>query len=218
MDETINFCSEDDVWWKYAILPFIAGAVGYITNVAALKMMFYPIEFVGIDILRCKNQPFGLLGWQGVLPCKIEKIAGRTVDLILDQLLSVKEIFSRLDPVRFSEVMDKGLILLIDKIISETAEEYMPTIWNRLPQDVKDEIVVKASIESNARFLQKFVEDMETHIYDLLDIRHMAVTKCIEHKPLMNKIFLDVGAKEFRFIEKSGFYLGFIFGGKIHNL
>ena len=176
--------------------------------------MFYPVEFFGIDILRFKEQPFGLIGWQGVLPCKIEKIAGKSVDLILEKLLNVKEIFKRLDPVAFSEVMDKGLILLIDKVISETAEEFMPTIWNRLPQDVKDEIVVKASIESNAHFLQKFMEDMQEHIDDVLDIRHMAVTKCVENKHLMNKIFLDVGAKEFRFIERSGFYFGFMFGGK----
>jgi hypothetical protein len=42
-------------WWQYFIIPWIAGFVGYITNVMALEMMFYPLEFWGIDIFRVEG-------------------------------------------------------------------------------------------------------------------------------------------------------------------
>ena len=207
-NDSIEFCESEDAWWKYLLLPFVAGVVGYATNVLAIKMMFYPIEYFGIDLFRCKDQPFGLIGWQGVVPCKIEKIAGKTVDIILENLLDVKEVFDRLDPEKFSEVMGKGLMSLVDKVISKTAKEYKLN----LSQEQKDEIVVKASIESNAKFLQNLIKDMQEQVYDILDIRHMCLTKIVANKPQMNDIFLEIGREEFKFIKQSGFYFGFLFG------
>ncbi|MCC2659097.1 MAG: hypothetical protein K0Q76_4205, partial [Panacagrimonas sp.] len=46
--------------WSYLGMPLIAGFVGYVTKMAALEMMFRPLEFVGI------KPPY--LGWQGVVP------------------------------------------------------------------------------------------------------------------------------------------------------
>jgi len=212
LDASIPFCTTDDAWWKLFIQPFIAGFVGWLTNVIALKMLFYPVEFMGLNLVRWEQQPFGLFGWQGIIPAKTEKMARKAVDLMLEKLLNVKEIFSRLDAEEFSNVMDRGLILLIDRIISETAMEYMPRVWKGLPDDVKDEIVVKASIESNQKFLKLFMQDMQEHIDDVLDIRHMSVTACVQNKALMNKIFQECGDAEMAFIERSGFYFGFLFG------
>jgi len=43
----LNFLGTE-TFWKYASMPVISGAIGYVTNVVAIKMMFHPIEFVGI--------------------------------------------------------------------------------------------------------------------------------------------------------------------------
>ena len=47
-------------------IPLISAIVGWLTNYLAVKMMFYPIEFVGI-------KPF--LGWQGLIPAKRRQMA-----------------------------------------------------------------------------------------------------------------------------------------------
>jgi uncharacterized membrane protein YheB (UPF0754 family) len=52
-------------WWEYFIIPWIAGFVGYITNVWALQLTFYPIEYIGIKLFRLENEPWGIFGWQG---------------------------------------------------------------------------------------------------------------------------------------------------------
>eukprot|EP00568_Trieres_chinensis_P014596 CAMPEP_0183329326 /NCGR_PEP_ID=MMETSP0160_2-20130417/84737_1 /TAXON_ID=2839 ORGANISM="Odontella Sinensis, Strain Grunow 1884" /NCGR_SAMPLE_ID=MMETSP0160_2 /ASSEMBLY_ACC=CAM_ASM_000250 /LENGTH=409 /DNA_ID=CAMNT_0025497515 /DNA_START=34 /DNA_END=1263 /DNA_ORIENTATION=+ len=192
-------------------MPFMAGVVGWATNVLALEMTFKPIEFMGIELFRIRDQPWGLFGWQGIIPTKAEKMASICFDLMTTKLLDVREIFHRLDPKKFGEVMEDGLLLLMDGIVDEVARTYMPKAWEKLPKDVKDEIVI-AMDRASGTFLEKFMYDMREHVDDVLDIKNMTVSACVENKPLVNKIFQECGDKEFAFIKRSGFYFGFLFG------
>lgn len=53
---------------------------------------------------------------------------------------------------------------------------------------------------------------MQANIHSVLDLRDMCVTICVENKEKVNKVFLGCGDKEFKFIRRSGFYFGFVFG------
>ena len=198
-------------WWEYFIMPFTSGVVGWFTNVLALEMTFRPIEFFGLELFRIKDQPWGLFGWQGIIPTKAEKMATICFELMTTKLLDVHEIFNRLQPDKFSEVMEDGLLLLMDSIINEVADEYMPNVWRKLPQDVKNEVVVMAD-NASGEFLSAFMADMQENIDDVLDIKEMTVRACVNNKPLVNKIFQECGDKEFAFIRISGLYFGFLFG------
>ena len=68
------------------LIPFISGLVGYATNFLAVKMMFYPIEFVGI-------RP--IFGWQGLIPKERLKLSNLAVDLILGRLIKVEDLAQR---------------------------------------------------------------------------------------------------------------------------
>lgn len=199
------------VWWQYFLIPWIAAFVGYITNVIALEMTFWPIQFFGLELYRYKDEPWGLFGWQGIIPSKAEKMATISFELFTKRLFNMNEIFHRLDPVRFSQVMGDSLLLMMDTIIQEVAMEYMPTAWENLPQAVKDDIIVTADNEGEA-FLAEFMKDMQDHVDDVVDIKHMTVTACVANKRLIVDIFLECGETEFRFIRRSGFYFGFLFG------
>jgi uncharacterized membrane protein YheB (UPF0754 family) len=52
--------------WLYLSIPVTSGLIGWITNVIAIQMMFYPVEFIG-------RPPY--LGWQGIIPRKCAKMA-----------------------------------------------------------------------------------------------------------------------------------------------
>jgi len=132
-------------------------------------------------------------------------------DLMTARLFSIHEIFGRLDPKRFAEVMDDAVLLMMDQIINEVAEEYMPETWRTIPKEVKDDIVVTADHESG-EFLKSFMKDMQAHVEDVCDIKEMSVKACVENKQLIVKIFQECGYKEFIFIRRSGFYFGFLFG------
>ena len=193
------------------MVPWIDGFVGYITNVLALQMTFAPLEFVGIQLFRLPGQPWGLFGWQGIIPTKAKKMASISFDLITNQLLDIQEIFNQVDPIEFAKVMDDAILLLMDKVINEVAMETMPQTWGNIPQAVKDDIIVTADNESSA-FMTEFMKDMQAHIDDIVDIKEMSVNACVQNKHLIVKIFKECGDKEFDFIRNSGFYFGGMFG------
>lgn len=83
-------------------------------------------------------------------------------DLMTQKLLNIKEIFGRLDPIRFSEVMEDGMLLIMDAIINEVAEEYMGDTWNNLPKNVRDDVVITAESESS-EFMAAFMVRCSGH-------------------------------------------------------
>jgi hypothetical protein len=60
--------------FSFQTITITPGFVGYFTNVLALEMTFYPVEFWGIEIFRIKTEPWGLFGWQGIIPTKAHKM------------------------------------------------------------------------------------------------------------------------------------------------
>ena len=61
---------------EYMSIPAVAAFVGISTNWMGVKMLFYPIEYIGTEWFRPNNNcPYGLFGWQGVVPARTEKMA-----------------------------------------------------------------------------------------------------------------------------------------------
>lgn len=174
-------------------------------------MTFYPLEYWGIKLFRIPTEPWGIIGWQGIIPTKAKKMAETTFELMTNKLFNIKDIFGRLDPKHFSEVMSDPILLMMDDVISTVAKTYMPKVWESLPQEVKDDLVVTADQECGS-FLAEFMADMQEHIDDVVDIKHLSVTYCVANKHLIVKIFQECGEQEFIFIRQSGFYFGFLFG------
>jgi hypothetical protein len=53
---------------------------------------------------------------------------------------------------------------------------------------------------------------VEQHFEELIDFREMLVERLEGDKDLLNRLFLEAGSVEFRFIVRSGLYFGFLFG------
>ena len=56
-------------------------------------MLFYPLED-SLSFKRWPDQPLGLLGWQGIVPCKRVTMASTLVDVTLSRLLKISEVNS----------------------------------------------------------------------------------------------------------------------------
>ena len=83
---------------------------------------------------------------------------------------------------------------MVDQVINEVATKYMPQVWNELPKDVKDELVVLAFKEC-PEFLTHMMKDMQENIYDILDLKDMAIKSCVANKHILNTIFFETGGK-----------------------
>lgn len=201
-------------WWAYVLTPFVAGLVGYGTNKLALWMTFYPINFVGYEFMRFKEQPFGLFGWQGIIPTKAGKMAGMSCDIMTTKLFNVKDIFQRIDRKVAGEHMRPGFGTAISKIIDELSDEFIlgrDTTWKATEAAIKRK-VSKWSMAELPGFVEGFMQDMIDNLDDCYDLRHMVVTEMVLHPEMVSQLFLEVGKTELVFIEHSGFYFGFIFG------
>lgn len=185
------------------LIPLISAVVGWVTNYLAVKMMFYPIKFIGL------KAPY--LGWQGLIPQKGREMAEISVDLVLGKLLSVQELAARLEPEKITEAIERRLLQVLKKIINDVMRESAPTLWAALPAQGK--ALVYARVEADIpNVIEKMVNDFQYNIVEILDIKELVVEYLADHPALINEIFLTAGNKEFPFIIKSGFYFGFLLG------
>lgn len=109
----------------YLLIPCVAAVVGWVTNWLAVQMIFYPIQFRGIPIKQWNEVPLGLLGWQGIVPCKTRPMSEAMVELVSTQLMSVKEVFGRLDPKQVAKLLGPRVPVMMREIL----REIMPLQW-----------------------------------------------------------------------------------------
>ncbi|TGM56330.1 DUF445 domain-containing protein [Leptospira biflexa] len=185
------------------MIPFTYGFVGWVTNWLALKMTFYPIHFVGIP-------PY--LGWQGIIPRKAHKMASKSVDVITERLLNIKEVFLKVDPKKAEIVFLPALDSSIRYTIREFSDSLDPKLWEMIPDLVKEEIYHKVKRESGIT-IRKVIKKLQADIDSLFDVKALVLKKLSgSNVSLVVELFQEVGAPEFRFIERSGFYFGFLLG------
>lgn len=184
------------------LIPVTSGLVGYATNFLAVKMMFYPIEFIGIK---------PIFGWQGLIPMKRREMAEIEVELVLGKLLSVQELTERLDPEMLTKSIDRRLKQVLRKIVNQVMQESAPQLWASMPVQAKNLVYnrVEADIPN---VVHKMVEDFKHNVDEIIDIKELVVGHLVNEPELINEIFLKAGEKEFPFIEKSGLYFGFLLG------
>jgi uncharacterized membrane protein YheB (UPF0754 family) len=189
-------------WLLYMSMPVVAAVIGYVTKLVAIRMMFEPIEFIGIP-------PY--LGWQGIVPRKAARMASIACDTMTSRLISPREIFKRLDPDRIAKELETPLLDAVDDITREVAQQFQPNLWESLPELIRKRIV--ARIQADSPFLVKAImQDMTANIDRVFDLKDMVVTNLMRDKHLLNRVFLDIGRNEFKFIARSGIYFGFLIG------
>ncbi|MGB0217971.1 MAG: DUF445 domain-containing protein [Sinimarinibacterium flocculans] len=188
--------------WLYLSIPVTSGLVGYVTNVIAIKMMFYPLDFVG-------KPPF--FGWQGIIPRKAGKMAAIACETLVPTLVTEREIFDRLEPARVAAEIEKPLLALVDDLMDEIMREYEPTLWETLPIRVRN-IIVRRIQDDTPQVVAQIMGELRNDVEMVFDLKEMVVSTLIRDRALINAVFQETGKEEFKFIGRSGLYFGLLFG------
>ena len=189
--------------WIVLLIPMIGAAVGWFTNVVAIKMMFRPIDFVGIP-------PY--FGWQGVIPANALRLAKVSNSLITEKLLSLRELFDEtFNADSFTGKLGTVIDEMTEQVIDEVANRHAKALWENLGSFMQNKV--------RERVRQEVVElshaiaiDMADDIDQIMDIERTVLEAIERHKALMGEMFYEVGRQEFKLIERSGLYFGFLFG------
>ncbi len=185
------------------LIPLISALVGWFTNVVAIKMMFHPIEFVGIP-------PY--LGWQGVIPANALRLAKVSNSLITEKLLSLRDLFDQsFSAESFAGKLDAVIDDVTEQVIDEVANKHAKPLWDNAGEFMQNK--VRSQVRTEVLEVSRAIAmDMADDIDQIMDIERTVLEAMERHKALMGEMFYEVGRKEFKFIERSGLYFGFLFG------
>ena len=141
----MSFLHFSEPWWVYVSMPFISAAIGYLTKLIAIEMIFRPTEFVGI-------KPY--LGWQGMVPRRAAKMAGIAVDSVMSKILQPEELFHK---IRDEVCRDYATLLAKDILTPKAVMESLLTgpMSDKLFEMIQDEI--KATIDDQTGIARPFV-------------------------------------------------------------
>jgi uncharacterized membrane protein YheB (UPF0754 family) len=206
-------------------IPLFTGAIGYLTNWSGVWMLFYPIEFRGVrfpglarlaHLLPRRIQQIpgvmrGGVGWQGIIPSRAAKMGSIAVDKGIAKIGTPSDFYQQLEPEKIAEQILDSARDDIREVVENVMQREHPELWNDVPQRVRD--AVHSRVQAQLPEIVGHVTDqIGTHIDQLLDVKLMVIRHIEANPELGNRIFLEVGRKELRFIINFGFFFGFLLG------
>ena len=183
------------------LIPFIAGFIGWFTNWLAVKATLYPVEFVGIA---------PAFGWQGVIPKNAEEMSLSFSKLIHDKLLNIEELFAGIDHDD-NEALDKVVEDVAQEIIREVSTNIAPDSWARAREKLRE--YINMLVRRNVRAVTiEIMDRMAKEAGDIIDIDAIVREAMLEDRALLGRVLIEIAGPEFKFIERSGLWFGFLFG------
>lgn len=96
-------------------------------------------------------------------------------------------------------------------MIQKTLDMFSSNLYEDLPTQTKNEIRFAVS-DRSAEMVSTLMTETQSRIRDLLDLVSLVGRLAEENKEHVVVMFLEVGKKEYKFIELSGLFFGFLFG------
>lgn len=188
-------------WYVYASMPFVAAAIGYITKIVAIEMLYRPMEFVGV----------GPLGWQGLVPRRAGKMAAVTIDLLTENLLTVEELVDRIDGAAAVDRLREPLTQAVDEVAREAVDLLVPGGWDAVPAGVRRGFI--ARIQNRAPFItESLLAEVRAEPGRFIDIHHLTVTTLVEHKHRLNTMMRETAGASMHFLRRTGLVFGLLIG------
>ncbi len=206
-------------------IPLFTGAIGYVTNWSGVWMLFYPVRFAGFKVpglaafanllpRRIRQIPGigqGGVGWQGIIPSRAAKMGSIAVDKGIAKLGGAAEFYEQLDPEAIAEHILTSARGDIHEVVERIMEREHPQLWHDLPPRLR--ATVHARVEEQLpQLVRRVTEEIGAHADQLVDLKLMVIRRIEAQPELANRIFLEVGRKELRFIVNFGFFFGFALG------
>lgn len=206
-------------------IPLFTGAIGYVTNWTGVWMLFYPVRFRGFEVpglaalmnvmpRRIRQIPGlgrGGIGWQGIVPSRAAKMGSIAVDKGIAKLGGPGDFYGLLDPEAIAEQILATARGDVHDVVERIMERERPQLWHDLPPRVRAAVHARVQ-EQLPEIVATITGEIGAHVDQLLDLKLMVIHRIEANPELANRIFLEVGDRELRFIINFGFFFGFLLG------
>lgn len=184
------------------VMVLISGAIGWITNWVAIKMLFRPHKEIN----------FGLFKIQGLIPKRKAEIGTGIASIIQNELISVKDVISNIDREEFSKRLNKLIDDVLDKNLKKKVKEKFPLLQMFFTDKVAKDIgnTIKEIVMENQ---EKIFEIFSNYAEENIDFE-VIISDKISNFSLdkLEEIITLLANKELKHIEVIGAILGMVIG------
>ncbi|MCE5289553.1 MAG: hypothetical protein LLG14_09955 [Nocardiaceae bacterium] len=206
-------------------IPLFSAFAGLITNWTGVIMLFAPARFTGFYMPGAKLifpfmprkiqilpiwAPGGILGFQGFIPARAEKMASLVTDNAVAKIGSAQDFFMEMNPqaiaAQVTRIATPQLPAMVDQIMwQENAQ-----LWKDMPPHGKKLLINRIQKES-PKIIGRAFDFIGNNFNSLINIKLLVVGYLRKRPELMKDIIYDLGAPELKFMVRIGL-LGFPFG------
>ena len=185
----------------FLTVPLITAFIGYITNWAAVKMVFQPREPWGV----------GPFKWQGIVYRLAPKFAAE-IATTTGHVLSPEDMVERLDAHGLVQRLVAAHPTEIDAMLGEALDVVSPGTWGDMAPEAREQVrgLILAQVESS---VGEAIVTMGEHAEALIDMDRLVVEELSgPNADRLARVAQEVGRQELRFIELYGGVFGFLVG------
>lgn len=200
-------------FWGFISIPLVAAVVTWLHVWCAIKMVLYPVRFIGVETPALAARLGGLhpFGWQGIIPRKARKMSDIVVDRVINRMGKVSDFLREMTPEEIAAHVAASVTANIETYTDEVMQARHPVFWESLP------LLVRRRVYQHVRrtlpgIMDSVVQAVIADIDNLVDVKTMCGRQLETHRELVVRIFQEVGDREFRFIVNVSFWIGLAFG------
>ena len=133
------------------------------------------------------------------------------VDKGIAKLGSPADFYRQLEPDKIAEHILATSRGEIRELVERILEREHPQLWRETPPRVREAVHARVQ-EQLPDIVRAVTAEIGAHIDQLLDVKLMVIARLEERPELANRIFLEVGRRELRFMINFGFFFGLLLG------
>ncbi len=190
------------MWWKLVAMPLVGGAIGWVTNFLAIRMLFRP---------RLPRRVLGLTV-QGVIPQRRGELARQVAATIERDLLSHEDIREAALHPDYQDALRERLEGHVRDYLGQKLEA-MPRVVQKLIGSRFVDKLAASTTDDVMGYVPGLIEGAARDLEARLDIRAVIREK-IDAFDLdrLEALVMDIARRELRFIELLGGIVGAIVG------
>jgi len=186
-----------EYWYVYATMPLIAAAIGYVTKIVAIEMLYRPMRFVGI----------GPVGWQGLVPRRAGKVAAVTIRLLTENLLRAEDLLARVDGADAVHQLAVPLNRAVDEVAREVVDQVSAGGWDALPEGVRQLVRDRVRREAPG-IVDRLLAEVRADVDQFVDLHYLTVTTLVRHKHRLNDMMRQTAGSSMLFLRRTGLVFG----------
>jgi uncharacterized membrane protein YheB (UPF0754 family) len=188
------------MWFALIITPIIGAFIGWITNWAAIKLIFRPHKIIRIPIINYSIQ--------GIIPKRRYEIAC-SIGNVVANLLSLEDLIECLNLPENQRKAVEILSTSVKKRLNDRLPLYLPLPFRNSIIEIIDDIIRRESPFLLAKITKDLVTELSTSINVSLLVRDKINQLDLKQ---FERLVLSVASRELKQIEVLGAFIGFLIG------